>query len=163
MTVAKHIADELSKLDPTHKEGYEKRLKECLERLTSLDERIEAVAKKIPAGTQIVTFHDAYGYLFERLHVNVAAVVQVSPGVEPSLKDCTEAIEAMRAIKQKVIFTEPAGSDRAIETIAKELKITRKEILDPLDNEFSPVGKDYFERMTHNISVLEKTLAEPGH
>ncbi|MEI6234640.1 MAG: metal ABC transporter substrate-binding protein [Planctomycetota bacterium] len=158
MVVVQHIADELSKLDPAHKAGYDARLKTCLAKLTALDERIDAIAKKIPAGKQIVTFHDAYGYIFERLHVNVAAVVQVSPGVEPTLKDCTEAIQAMRTIKQNVIFIEPSGSDLAIEKIAKELNITSKEILDPLDNESSPVGKNYFERMTHNLNVLEKTL-----
>ncbi len=160
IVVVARVAAELSKIDPAHKIGYEQRAMKCGLKLTALDERIEAVAKKLPANKQIVTFHDAYGYLFERLHVNVAAVVQVSPGVEPSLKDCAEAIHAMRAIKQTVVFTEPAGSDLAIEKIGKELGIKRMEILDPLDNEASPVGKNYFERMTHNINTLEKTLIE---
>ncbi len=158
ITVVTHMADELIKLDPVHKSGYETRKENCLKKLAALDDRIELAAKKIPAGKQIVTFHDAYGYLFERLHVSVAAVVQVSPGVEPTLKDCTEAIHAMQEIKQNVVFTEPAGSDRAIETIAKALGITHTEILDPLDNEYSPVGKNYFERMTHNIETLEKAF-----
>ena len=160
MTVVSRIAGELSKIDSAHKAGYEKRRDACLAKLKTLDDRIEAAAKKMPAGKQIVTFHDAYGYIFERLHIHVAAVVQVSPGVEVSLKDCTEAIAAMRAIKQNVVFKEPAGSDRAIEIIGKELGIARVEILDPLDNEDSPVGKNYFERMQHNIEILEKTLGE---
>ena len=92
------------------------------------------------------------------MHINVAAVVQVSPGVEPSLKDCAEALDAMRAINQRVVFKEPSGSDRAIETIAAELGITQIEILDPLDNVDSPVGKTYVERMKHNIETLEKAL-----
>lgn len=158
MIVVKRIADELQKLDPAHKDGYEKRLTDCLLKLKLLDESIDRVAAKIPAGKQIVTFHDAYGYIFERLHVNVAAVVQVSPGVEPTLKDCAEAISVMRAIKQTVVFTEPSGSDSTIDKIKDELGIKRIEILDPLDNEFSPVGKNYFERMSHNINTLEKTL-----
>ncbi|HLX63450.1 MAG TPA: metal ABC transporter substrate-binding protein [Planctomycetota bacterium] len=160
MTVVARIADELIKIDPAHKSGYESRRDACLQKLKALDTLVESAAALIPKNQQLVTFHDAYGYLFERLHIHIAAVVQVTPGVEPSLKDCAEAIHAMREIGQKVVFKEPAGSDRAIEVIAKDLGITQVEILDPLDNEISPVGKNYFERMKHNVLTVAKTLSD---
>ena len=160
MSVVSRMADELIKLDPTHTRNYASRRDACLDKLKALDELNESAAKLIPKDQRLVTFHDAYGYLFERLHVHIAAVVQVTPGVEPTLKDCTEALGAMRQIKQSVIFKEPSGSDRAIEIIARELGITKIEILDPLDNELSSVGKNYFERMKHNITILARTLTD---
>lgn len=160
MQVVAHLVEEFGRFDPEHKEAYAARGEICLGKLKALDARVEAAAKKIPPGTRVVTFHDAYGYLFERLHVKVAAVVQTSPGVEPSLKDCSEALRVMREIKQPAIFKEPASSERAIEMIAREMRIERIALLDPLDNGASPVGRDYFERMEHNIATLESIWPE---
>ena len=160
MQVVAHLVQEFGRFDPAHKDAYVARGEICLGKLKALDARVEAAAKKIPAGTRVVTFHDAYGYLFERLHVKVAAVVQTSPGVEPSLKDCAEALRVMREIKQPAIFKEPASSERAIDMIAHEMKIEHIALLDPLDNGDSPVGRDYFERMEHNIATLESVWTE---
>jgi ABC-type Zn uptake system ZnuABC Zn-binding protein ZnuA len=157
IVVAK-MAEKLAQADPGHAENFKRRAQACAAKLEALDGEIETLAKAIPNGAQVVTFHDAFGYLFERLHVNVAAVVEVSPGVEPSIRDCTEAVRALKAIGQRVVFREPGSSDRAIEILAQNAGITQIETLDPLDNDATVAGKDYFERMRHNLDVLKRVL-----
>ncbi len=154
MEVVRRLGEEFGRLDPGRKDAYAKRAADYIAKLKELDEQTEAAARKIPPGTQAVVFHDAYGYLFERMGVKVAAVVQGSPGVEPSLRDCAEALRVMREIGQQVIFKEPSSSQRAIDMIAQDLKISRTAVLDPLDNGDSPVGKNYLERMAHNIRTV---------
>lgn len=155
ITVVQRMADELGKIDPAHKDGYAQRAAAYIEKLKALNTELEAGAKSIKPGTQLVTFHDAYGYLFERLGIKLAAVVQVSPGVEPGLRDVSEAIRIMKEIGQRTVFKEPAGSASAAKIVSQELG-GKVESLDPMDSELSEVGPTYLERLRHDINVLVK-------
>jgi ABC-type Zn uptake system ZnuABC Zn-binding protein ZnuA len=159
ITVVKKLAAELGRMDPAHKDAYIKRAEEYAKKLTALDEEMQKTATQIPAGSSIVTFHDAYGYLFERLKIRLAAVVQVSPGVEPSLKDVAEAVKTMKEIGQTVVFREPQESGAAAQRVADELKAT-VEVLDPMDSETSPAGKTYIERFRGNLQRLQAALSK---
>jgi zinc transport system substrate-binding protein len=156
-TVVTRMAEELGKLDAPHAEAYLRRATTYVEKLNALDKEIAERAKSIPSGSQIVTFHDAYGYLLERLGITVAAVIQVSPGVEPSARDAAEAIRTMRQISQRVVFHEPMDSGVAARTIADELGASL-EVLDPLDSEASSTGTSYLERMRRNVNVLVEAV-----
>jgi len=155
--VVQRMADELEALDPAHAQDYQKRADAYIAKLKALSAELDAAAKTIPPGKKIVTFHDAYGYLLERLNIKLAAVVQVSPGVEPSPKNVSEAIRAMKEIKQQVVFTEPTGSPTAAKVVAQEIGGS-VETLDPMDSELSNVGKTYLERMQHNVNILLKVM-----
>jgi ABC-type Zn uptake system ZnuABC Zn-binding protein ZnuA len=155
--VVARMAEELSKLDAPHAEAYRRRAAAYIEKLNALDREIAECAKTIPPGSRIVTFHDAYGYLLERLGITVAAVIQVSPGVEPSARDVAEAIRAMRQIGQHTVFHEPMDSGVAARSIAGELS-ARLEVLDPLDSEASSTGTTYLERMRRNANVLVEAV-----
>lgn len=157
--VVQRMADELTTLDPAHADGYKKRSEAYIASLKALSAELDSQAKSVPPGTKIVTFHDAYGYLLERLNIKLVAVVQVSPGVEPSPKNVSEAIRAMKDIKQRTVFSEPTGSPAAAKIVAREIG-GAIETLDPMDSEMSTVGRTYLERMRHNISVLVK-MAKP--
>lgn len=160
VTVVTRMAQELGALDPQHREAYRQRGAAYVEKLKALDSEVAAQARTIPPGSQIVTFHDAYGYLLERLGIRLAAVVQASPGVEPSARDVSEALRILRAIGQRTVFHEPPGSGAAAEAIARELG-AGLEALDPLDSEASSVGRTYLERMRHNLRVLVKAVRRP--
>jgi len=159
ITVVQRMAEELGKLDAAHNDGYAQRAAAYIEKLKAINAELEAGAKTIKPGTQLVAFHDAYGYLFERLGIKLAAVVQVSPGVEPGLRDVSEAIRIMKEIGQKTVFKEPAGSVSAAKLVAQELNAI-VETLDPMDSQGSDAGTTYVERLRHNISVLTK-VAKP--
>ncbi len=151
--VVKHLGEEFGKLDPAHKDGYEKRAAAYIAKLEETSKEIDRLAANMPAGTQLVTFHDAYGYLFARLKIKIAAVVQVSPGIEPSAKDVVEAVKLMQSLKQQVVFREPGANVAALNTLAKELN-ARVELLDPMDTEISEVGKTYLERLKYDLRTL---------
>lgn len=158
ITVVQRMAEELGKLAPAHRDAFASRAAAYIEKLKALDAEMSQAAKQIPPGTQLVTFHDAYGYLLERLGITLAAVVQTSPGVEPGTKETTEALRIMKQIGQKVVFQEPASDTAAIKVIAEELG-AKIELLDPMDSELSGAGKTYLERLKHDITVLSKSGA----
>jgi len=147
------LATELAKFSPKDAAAYMQRAEAYSKKLNELDARIKTAAKTNLGGRKMVTFHDAYGYLFERLNIQVAAVVQVSPGVEPATRDFSIAIAKMKEIGQKTVFTEPAGNPKVAQMLAVEVGGTSA-LLDPLDTEFSEAGKTYIERMTYNLKTL---------
>ena len=151
--VVKHLGEEFGKLDPDHKEAYAQRATAYAAKLDAVNRDVENLAAAMPAGAKLVTFHDAYGYLFARLKITIAAVVQVSPGVEPSAKDVAEAVKLMSELKQKVVFREPGANAAALDTLAHELG-ARVELLDPMDTEFSDAGKTYLERLRYDLKVV---------
>ena len=155
--VVRRMAEELGTLDPAHRDAYARRAETYAGRLDTLEQQIATMTAAMPPGKQIVTFHDAYGYLLARLGVTVAAVVQVSPGLEPGPRDVAEAVRVMRAIGQRTVYEEPASSLRAANLVAEELGGTVT-LLDPLDTEISPAGRTYLERMRYNIVTLAKML-----
>lgn len=157
-SVVKHMGEELGRIDPPHRELYAQRAVLYQEKLGDLSREIEQALRMIPAGSKLVTFHDAYGYLLDRLGVTLAAVIQASPGVEPSLRDMSEGIQIMRDIRQSNVFYEPASSMTEATMVAHELNIPLV-LLDPMDTEMSEAGKSYLERERHNIHVLIDALA----
>jgi ABC-type Zn uptake system ZnuABC Zn-binding protein ZnuA len=160
--VVLRMAEELGKLDEANAAEYRARAKAYAEKIDALNKDVSDTAKRIAAvksGAQLVTFHDAYGYLFEPLGISVAAVIQVSPGVEPGSKDVTEAVRMMQTIGQKVVFSEPLGGAKVAQVIAEQLKpAAMVKMLDPLDSELSEAGKTYLERMRYNLEVIEEAL-----
>jgi len=153
------LADELGKLDPPHGNDYKRRATLYVGKLQALNGELAARARGIPPGSQVVTFHDAYSYLLGRLGIGLAAVIQASPGVEPSARDVSEALRILRQVGQRVVFQEPMDNGLAARTIARELG-AGLEILDPLDSEASSVGKTYLERVRHDLNVLADAVAK---
>ncbi|MGD0094530.1 MAG: metal ABC transporter substrate-binding protein [Planctomycetota bacterium] len=152
-TVVVRMAGELGKLDPVHRDGYQQRCAAYVEKLKALNDEVAALARATPSGAQLVTFHDAYGYLLERLGIGLPAVIQSSPGVEPSVRDVGAALRILKQTGQRAVFHEPADSGVAVQTIARELGL-EVEVLDPLDTEASSAGKTYLERVRHDLKVL---------
>jgi ABC-type Zn uptake system ZnuABC Zn-binding protein ZnuA len=153
IVAVKKMSAMLTVLDPAHSDGYTQRTEAYVQRLQALNDQIEALKAKVSAQTQVVTFHDAYGYLFARLNIKIAAVVQVSPGVEPSARDVTKAVAAIRAIGQRVVFHEPGSNTAAVEEIAKELN-AGIETLDPIETESNEAGTTYVDRMRHDLKAI---------
>jgi len=152
-TVVARLAVELGKISPKNAQVFTQRAEAYTKKLNELDAKIKLAAKTNSTRRKLVTFHDAYGYLFERLNMEVAAVVQVSPGVEPATRDFSVAIAKMKEIGQKTVYTEPAGNPKVAQMLALEVGGTTA-LLDPLDTEFSEAGKTYIERMLYNLKTL---------
>jgi len=160
MIVVKKMAEELGALDPAHRDAYAKRAEAYVGKLEALNRTVDTLASSVPSNAALVTFHDAYGYLFGRLKIKIAAVVQVSPGVEPSARDVVEAVKLMKSLGQKVVFREPGANTAALQTLATELN-ARLELLDPMDTAGSEAGNTYVERMRHDLNVIANAAGLP--
>ncbi|HEY3323610.1 MAG TPA: metal ABC transporter substrate-binding protein [Planctomycetota bacterium] len=157
MIVVKQMAEELGKLDSAHMAAFTQRAEAYVQKLKELDVEVQTAAKSVPAGAQLVSFHDAFGYLFARLNIAVAAAIQSSPGVEPSTRDVAEALRRMKEIGQKTVFVEPMSSTRTAVLIAQELG-GNTAVLDPMDSQLGADGKTYIERLRYDVQVLLKAV-----
>mgnify|MGYP001567788764 CR=1 FL=1 len=149
------LGEEFARLDPANAAGYRARAKACAEKLTRLAAELEALGKPL-RGKKIVTQHDAYGYLFDRLGVELAGVVQLSPGIEPGTLDVSAAVRRMKAIGQRVVFSEP-DREEASQALAEALggKVV---LLDNLERSKSSCGATYAERLRYDVKALVEHL-----
>lgn len=153
--IVERLGEEFARLDPGHADAYRSRAKAEAARLHALAEELMANAKSL-RGKKAVTLHDAYGYLFDLCGLELAGVVQVSPGIEPGARDVSNAVAQMKNIGQRVVFAEPS-KEAAARVIAEALG-GQTVLLDPLELPESPCGKDYAERMRHNVKMLLEHL-----
>jgi len=158
ITIVEKLAVELSRLDPAHAADYKTNADKYITRLKELDAEVVKAATLIPKNTRLVTFHDAYSYLFERLNITLAGVFQMTPGIEPSLRDVTEAVRMMKEVGQKTVFKEPLESATAADRVAQEVG-ARVELLDPMDSEAGAEFGGYIERFRGNLKRLTQALA----
>jgi zinc transport system substrate-binding protein len=109
---------------------------------------------------ELVTTHDAFGYLAERYGLQALPITGLSPEGEPSPQDLQSAIDVVESNGVTTVFTEPLLSPEVGETVAREAGATTAE-LDPLegltDDELS-AGEDYFSVMESNLEALRTGL-----
>ena len=155
--IVKRIATALAAVAPECRIAIEARRDAYLGELRKLDQEYKDAAAQFKQ-REVVTFHGAFGYLFSRYGLKVAGVIEEFPGKEPSAAYLRALVDAMRQLKQRVIFAEPELSDRAAKIIAQEVG-GRVERLDPCETILSEdPNATYLERQRHNIQVLRDAL-----
>lgn len=112
------------------------------------------------ARREIVTGHEAFGYLAGRYGLRQIAVEGLTPDAEPTPRDLARVVSAVQASGATTVFTEPLASPRIARTVARETGATVVP-LDPLES-VSPSelarGADYFTVMRANLAALRKGL-----
>lgn len=120
------IRDHLSQLDPSHASNYAKRAAKYLTELDELDRYVQASIDSIPSSQRnLVTTHDAYGYLANRYGLEIAATVSPTPGVEPSLADRRRLAATLTDLEISSVFIEANAGPVANSLIdaAQEAKV----------------------------------------
>ena len=108
----------------------------------------------------IVTSHEAFGYLADRYGLHQVAISGISPEAEPTPRDLQHVIEVIRSTGATTVFTEPLVSPKLADTVASETGGTTA-VLDPLEgltSEEEGAGEDYFAVMRQNLATLEHGL-----
>jgi len=155
--IVKRIATELIEIAPAKQTLVVARRDAYLGELRKLDQEYRDAAAQFKQ-RDVVTFHGAFGYLFNRYGLQVAGVIEEFPGKEPSAAYLRALVDTMRKLKQHVIFAEPELSDQAARIIADEVS-GRVERLDPCETILSEAtDATYLERQRRNIQVLRDTL-----
>ncbi len=149
-----HIQDALIQADPTHADDYRTNAAQYIHQLEQLDQEI---ADEVATWSkrQFIAFHPAWIYFARRYGLEQAAVIQRSPGREPSPAEVAHIIETAQRIGVRAIFAEPQFSAKAAHTIAEESG-AHVLFLDPLGS--SLCDPCYPNLMRYNVAQMAKAL-----
>lgn len=107
------------------------------------------------ARREIVTSHEAFGYLARRYRLKQVAITGVTPESEPSPQRLTDVIRIVRKTHAKTVFFERLVSPRLAETVARDAG-AHTAVLDPIEG--PERGQTYFTLMRQNLAALRKAL-----
>jgi len=153
------IRDALVAVDPAHAEEYRKNASDIAKRLQDLDAAYRAGLAQC-AKREIITSHDAFGYLAKRYGFTVIPISGLSPEEEPSPKRLAQIADLAKAKGITVIFFETLVPAKLAETIAQEIGATTA-VLNPIEGiteEQQTTGQNYLTLMTDNLQQLRIAL-----
>lgn len=139
--------------------GAEREGEELAVRLRTLDREYELGLARCDR-RELVTAHDAFGYLAERYGLEVVPIAGLSPEAEPSPRDLERVARLVRDRGVTTVFVEPLISPEVAETVAREADAETL-VLDPLESltpEELERGDDYFSVMRVNLEALREGL-----
>jgi zinc transport system substrate-binding protein len=109
---------------------------------------------------EIVTSHEAFGYLAERYGLEQVAITGLSPESEPEPRKLQEVVSLVRERGVTTIYFETLVSPRIAETVARETG-AKTAVLDPIEGlteAEAAHGDDYFSLMRKNLASLQEGL-----
>lgn len=157
---AELIRDGLKRADPEGAATYEKNTKEYNQKLDALDKYMTDQLARIPAGNrQLITTHDAFGYLADAYGMTVAGFVVPNPSQEPSVQDIRKLTETIRNLHVRAVFMEPNLVRRAsvLTQVAKDQNVR---VCMLYGDTFDDKAPSYLDMMRHNADELLKCLGD---
>jgi zinc transport system substrate-binding protein len=148
--VARRIGDEL---------GAPSSVQRFVARLKTLDREYRRGLANC-ARYDIVTSHDAFGYLAQRYGLDQIPITGLSPEAEPSPKDLTRVVGLVRSTHATTVFFETLVSPRIANAVASETG-ARTAVLNPIEGlepSEAERGEDYFSLMRSNLAALRAAL-----
>jgi zinc transport system substrate-binding protein len=109
---------------------------------------------------ELVTTHDAFGYLADRYGLDVIPIAGLAPEVEPTPRDLEEIAELVEERGVTTVFVEPLLSPEIGETVAREAGVETA-VLNPLEGlteEGLAAGENYLSVMRANLEALRSGL-----
>jgi zinc transport system substrate-binding protein len=157
--VVAQVRAALTKADPAGKARYARNATALDAELTALDRRYRDGLATCTRD-EIVTAHDAFGYLARRYGLHQEGVAGLAPDSEPDAKRLAQLSDLVTREGVTTVFTESLLSPRIADTLARETGV-RTEVLNPLegltDGERGR-GDDYLSVMDANLAKLRVAL-----
>jgi zinc transport system substrate-binding protein len=154
ITQVELIRDTLKKVDPAGAEAYESNASRFIDELRNLDLEIEAEIDRW-SQKSFIAFHPAWVYFARRYGLTQAAVVEETPGHEPSVHELTHVIETAKKVGVRAVFAEPQLPPAEAETIAEESG-AKVLFLDPLGGTKAP--DDYIGLIRYNVETMASAM-----
>lgn len=104
---------------------------------------------------EIVTSHEAFGYLARRYGLEQIAITGITPESEPSPRRLAEVIRLVQKTHVTTVFFETLVSPRLAKTVARDVG-ARTAVLDPIES--AEPGETYLSLMRRNLAALRKAL-----
>lgn len=127
------IFETLARIDPRHRQQYEKNHILLVKELTDLHQEIKKILLPF-AGKTFFVFHPAYGYFAQAYNLRQKAIE--TNGKEPSARHLTDLLRQAEEEKIKVIFVQPQFSKKNATVIARAIDASIIS-LDPLATDYS--------------------------
>lgn len=108
----------------------------------------------------LVTSHEAFGYLAERYALREVPITGLSPEAEPEPSKVQQVVDLVRERGVTTIYFETLVSPRIAETVARETGATTA-VLNPIEGLTEAEvahGNDYFSLMRENLRALQRGL-----
>ncbi len=112
------IADTLIRIDPTHKDQYEKNLKDFQADLDAIHEELTRALAPVK-GKSFFVFHPAYGYFGDAYGLKQIPV-QIG-GKEPTARQLGRLVQLAKEDGVRVIFVTPQFSKKSAEALAQAI------------------------------------------
>jgi zinc transport system substrate-binding protein len=109
---------------------------------------------------EIVTSHEAFGYLAERYGLEQVAITGLSPEAEPEPGKLQDVVELVRMRGVTTIYFETLVSPRIADTVARETG-AKTAVLNPIEGlteDEVARGENYFSLMRTNLRTLREGL-----
>jgi zinc transport system substrate-binding protein len=153
------IAEALIALDPIHADQYRANRDQAKAELVDLDrEYTQGLATC--EQREIMTTHNAFGYLAHRYHFTTRYILGLSPEEDPSPQTIARMVDISKAQRIRYIFFETLVSPKLAQTVATEIGAETL-VLNPIegltDAEIRD-GKNYMSVMRENLIHLRRAL-----
>ncbi len=156
------ITDALVQVDPQGSTEYRANRDAYSAELDDLHAEVERTVAAIPPDRrQLVTTHDAFGYLAAAYDLTVAGFVVPNPGQEPSAAQVSRLRATIDDLDVPAVFVEPNLAQRA----AVLRQVAQDEGVDICllhGDTFSPDAPDYVSMMRWNAQELQRCLGGPA-
>lgn len=154
-----NIKNAFVQADPDNGAYYEANYDKWAKEAEGLDRKYrEALADF--AGRQVVTAHEAYGYLCSAYGLEQVGIDGLSPDQEPNPKRMADIIDFVRENQIRAVFFEELSGSKTAETVAAEtgIRLLALSPLEGLSGEELEAGEDYFSVMEKNLEQLLLSL-----
>lgn len=153
-TIATAVAEQLADRTPERADAFRDRARALTSELEALDRQLTdglATCER----KQIVTSHDAFGYLADAYGLEQVSIAGLSPDDEASPQRLAEVAQLAREQGVTTIFFEDLVSPKVAESLAREVG-AQAVVLSPLEG--APDNGDYLTAMRENLATLRTAL-----
>jgi zinc transport system substrate-binding protein len=149
------IEQRIAAIDPAGASSYQANLASLTSDLSALDGELRAGLASC-TDTDLVTSHQAFGYLAERYGMTQVGIAGPTPEGEPDPATLARVADFVRAHHVRTIYYETLVSPAIARTVARETG-ARTAVLDPIEGLTArSAGHDYLAVMRSNLQHLEE-------
>lgn len=151
--IVKEIGGQLELIDPKNADVIRENVAKKLLVLQGIDDEYRAslTSCSIP---EIVSSHDAFGFLAKRYGFTVHSIAGISPEDEPSTSKLVELTDLIRSRNITTVFFEELASPALAKTLADETD-AKTDVLDAIES----LSSEESERLEYP-GIMEKNLAK---
>jgi zinc transport system substrate-binding protein len=147
------LADRLARVDPGHAAVFAANAAALRSDLAVLDADLRAGLRAC-ANPDLVTSHNAFGYLAQRYGLRQVGIAGLSPDQEPSPARLAEVTTFVRANHVRTIYYETLVSPKIADAVAHAAGV-RTDVLDPIEGVTDQSrGTDYLQVMRSDLAAL---------